>query len=158
MNLSIIDNVINDIEDYVNNILKEPFYDIVVGEDTFKNIQIRNNNDECAKFVLNVLDNKYEINTNFIRKSPYLQEEPNFIHTDEMMGDITVILYLSKNAPKEDGTTIYDQDHKKTSVIYSKQNRMLIFDSFLPHSRNIYDNFGENNDSRLIQVLFLKRI
>jgi len=36
---------------------------------------------------------------NFIRQSPFRQEEPNFIHTDEMMGDITCILYLNQFHP-----------------------------------------------------------
>ncbi len=73
-----------------------------------------------------------------------------------MMGDVTAILYLSKDHPKEDGTTIYDQDGERSCVLYSKFNRMVVFDSELAHSRNIFENFGKGDESRLIQVAFLK--
>ena len=45
----------------------------------------------------------YDVSFNFIRQSPLNQEEPNFIHSDEMM--IKVLLYLNK--VDEDGTTLY---------------------------------------------------
>jgi hypothetical protein len=101
---------------------------------------------------------KYAVTFNFIRKSPQGQEEPNFIHTDDMMGDITAILYLSKEHPKEDGTTIYDDQGERSCVFYSKYNRMIIFDSELAHSRNIFDNFGDDKSARLVQVVFLKKV
>jgi hypothetical protein len=100
----------------------------------------------------------YAVNWNFVRKSPLNQEEPNFIHTDEMMGDITCILYLNKEKPNEDGTTIYDEDKNPLFVLYSKFNRMIAFSSESPHSRNILENFGDEDSARLIQVIFLKQI
>jgi len=75
-----------------------------------------------------------------------------------MMGDLTAILYLSKTHPEEDGTTIYDEDGNKSCVFYSRFNRMVVFDSSLPHSRNIIENFGQDEGARLIQVAFLKRL
>jgi hypothetical protein len=156
MNLITFDNVLKNPKEYVLNIYNNKFEDVADGVNVFKNIQPRNVFDEFAKFVSNVFDN-YRINLNFIRKSPLNQKEPNFIHTDEMMGDITCLLYLNENPPSNDGTTIYDQQGKPLTVAYSKFNRMIAFNSNAPHSRNIFENFGEDKDARLIQVIFLKR-
>jgi len=155
MNLILSDDVIQDPEQYVKDILDNDFVDIYDGVNTFKNIQPRDHDDEFA-LVVNDFFPDCDVVWNFIRKSPLGQEEPNFVHTDEMMGDFTAILYLSKSHPDEDGTTIYDHDMKPSFVGYSRFNRMIIFDSALPHSRNLYDNFGQGDSSRLIQVIFLK--
>jgi hypothetical protein len=73
-----------------------------------------------------------------------------------MMGDLTCILYLNEESPSEDGTTIYDEEKKPLIRVYSKFNRMVAFESQLLHSRNIFENFGEEESARLIQVAFLK--
>jgi hypothetical protein len=125
------------------------------GEHVFRNIQPRDANDEFAEYVTNLFFG-YKVAFNFIRKSPLGQKEPNFIHTDEMMGDITCLLYLNHFEPDGNGTTIYDENHCKLFTMYSKFNRMVAFDSKSPHSRNIYDNFGEGEYARLVQVIFLK--
>lgn len=156
MNLILSDDVIQSPEQYVQDILDNEFVDIYDGENTFKNIQPRDHDDEFASFVLDLFSD-FKVGWNFIRKSPKNQEEPNFVHTDEMMGDLTAILYLSKDAPDDDGTTIYDHDMKQSFVAYSKFNRAIVFDSALPHSRNIYENFGDGDTSRLVQVMFLKK-
>jgi hypothetical protein len=155
MTVSAIDDVIKEPNAYVRGILDIGFQDITIGEQTFKNIQPRDNNDELANAV-HFLFPGYKIVYNFVRKSPFNQAEPNFIHTDEMMGDITVILYLNKLSPAGDGTIIYDNDHKPLCRLYSKYNRMVAFLSRSPHSRSIFDNFGDGDDARLIQVIFLK--
>lgn len=155
MNVILFDNVIQDPKEYVKDILKNGFTDILDGEKVFKNIQPRDYNDEFALFVTDLFSDYY-VKWNFVRKSPLNQEEPNFVHTDEMMGDITAILYLSENHPDNDGTTIYDEDGNTSCVLYSKFNRMVLFDSNVPHSRNIFENFGEDDNARLIQVIFLK--
>ena len=157
MNLILSDNVIQFPDEYVLDILDNEFVDIYDGTNIFKNIQPRDHDDEFALYVTDLMGGDYEINYNFIRKSPKGQAEPNYIHTDEMMGDLTAILYLSQEAPDEDGTTIYDHDMKPSFVAYSRFNRMIVFDSALPHSRNIYENFGAGDSSRLIQVVFLKK-
>jgi hypothetical protein len=131
------------------------FQDVADGEYTFKNIQSRDKNDEFAKYVSELFIG-YKVDLNFVRKSPLNQEEPNFVHTDEMMGDITCLLYLNEQAPEDDGTTIYDEDKKPLLTMYSKFNRMIAFNSDSPHSRNIFDNFGEAQTARLVQVIFLK--
>jgi len=156
MNLMVSDNVLQNPHEYVSDILKNEFVDIYDGVNTFQNIQPRDHSDEFTQMVIDFIGSNYEVSWNFIRKSPKGQKEPNFIHTDEMMGDITAILYLSRQHPEEDGTTIYGEDGKPSCVIYSKFNRMLIFDSKLPHSRNIFENFGQDDSSRLVQVVFLK--
>lgn len=156
MNTVVSDNVIQNPTEYLEDILSNEFVDIYDGVNTFQNIQPRDHSDEFVQAVLEFVGPFYEVVWNFIRKSPEGQEEPNFIHTDEMMGDLTAILYLSRQHPDEDGTTIYGEDGKPSIIVHSKFNRMLIFDSKLPHSRNIFENFGIDDSSRLIQVAFLK--
>ncbi len=155
MNLITFDNIIKDPLSYVSDIHLHGFQDVADGEYTFKNIQPRDKNDEFAKYVTDLFGG-YKVDLNFVRKSPLNQEEPNFVHTDEMMGDITCLLYLNEQAPEDDGTTIYDEDKKPLLTMYSKFNRMIAFDSNAPHSRNLFDNFGEAQTARLVQVIFLK--
>jgi hypothetical protein len=150
------DDVLSDPDAYVKEIYCGEFVDVPDGDKTFKNIQPRKD-DEFSKIVMEYFGSKFDIAYNFVRMSPYGQEEPNYIHSDEMMGDLTVILYLSKEHPENDGTTMYDLDEKPSCVVYSKYNRMLSFTSHVRHSRNIFENFGEGQSSRLIQVIFLKR-
>ena len=140
MNLITFDNIIKDPLSYVSDIHLHGFQDVADGEYTFKNIQPRDKNDEFAKYVTELFSG-YKVDLNFVRKSPLNQEEPNFVHTDEMMGDITCLLYLNEQAPEDDGTTIYDEDKKPLLTMYSKFNRMIAFNSDAPHSRNIFDNF-----------------
>lgn len=156
MNLITFDNVLKDPKYYVADIHKYGFQDVADGDNVFLNIQPRDIYDEFAQYVTNVFDG-YKVSVNFIRKSPLNQQEPNFVHTDEMMGDITCLLYLNEDAPSEDGTTIYDQEEKPLAVVYSRFNRMIAFNSDFLHSRNLFDNFGEGENARLIQVIFLKR-
>ena len=156
MNLITFDNVLKDPKDYVADIYKYGFQDVADGDNVFRNIQPRDIYDEFAQYVTNVFGG-YKVSVNFVCKSPLNQEEPNFVHTDEMMGDITCILYLNEDAPSEDGTTIYDQEEKPLAVVYSRFNRMIAFNSDLLHSRNLFENFGEGENARLIQVIFLKR-
>lgn len=156
MNLIAIDNIIADPKKYVKNIHSHGFQDVHDGHNTFQNIQPRDSKDEFAEFLLGLFPD-YSVNINFVRKSPLHQEEPNFVHTDEMMGDITCILYLNEEAPSTDGTTIYDESGKPFFRMYSKFNRLIAFNSDAPHSRNIIENFGEDENARLVQVVFLKR-
>ena len=155
MNLITFDNIIKNPLSYVEDIHLHGFQDVADGEYTFRNIQPRDGNDEFALFVTNLFSD-YKIDLNFIRKSPLNQEEPNFVHTDEMMGDITCLLYLNEQAPEDDGTTIYDEDKKPLLTMYSKFNRMIAFNSDAPHSRNLFHNFGEAESARLVQIIFLK--
>lgn len=152
----IIDNFLDDAELHLQDIFNHEFSDVQTDVGVFKNIQDRQS-DIVSDAVLNLLPN-YEVAYNFVRKSPLNQEEPTYVHSDDIMGDLTCLLYLSKSHPREDGTTIYDNDEvTKTMEFRSKFNRMIIFDAKLFHSRNILTNFGVNKSARLIQVIFLKK-
>lgn len=159
MILITIDNVIKNPDKYVDDILCNEFVDVNDGVNTFKGIQPRGI-DEFDSFLKNYfkinLSMKIDTAYNFVRQSPFMQQEPNFIHTDEMMGDITALLYLNKTHPGNEGTIIYDESHNPLCTVHMKYNRAVVFSSRVPHSRAILENFGEGDDSRLIQVLFLK--
>lgn len=153
MNVGIFEDVIKDVESYVQDVNDFGFEDVSLDEGLFKNIQIR----PVDEFVL-FLEKKYpsyEAVLNFIRRSPKNQEEPNWIHTDEMMGDLTAILYLNTEHPEKDGTTLYYKG-EKMCILRSRYNRLIVFPSNLYHSRNIFENFGYAEKARLIQVCFLK--
>ena len=149
----VIDDFLEDPHDHVEDIFKNGFIDYQSESGIFRNIQVRD--DEVKELIHGVLPD-YDVAHNFARMSPYGQIEPNNIHNDEIMGEITCILYLSRDHPSDDGTTIYDCEDKMLDV-RSKFNRMFIFDSSLYHSRNIFSNFGVDKSSRLIQVLFLNK-
>jgi len=155
MNIGIYEEVITDVDSYVEDIHNFGFEDVQLEEGLFKNIQVRPEDD-----LVEILKGYYPIHKavlNFVRRSPKNQEEPNWIHTDDMMGDLTAILYLSKEHPEEDGTTLYYKG-LKSCILSSRYNRLIVFPSHLYHSRNIYDNFGFADEARLIQVCFLKEI
>lgn len=154
MNVGIFEDVIQEVDKYVDDILNEGFDDIQLGEDLFKNVNARGI-DQLVVF-LNEHYPMYKADLNFVRRSPLNQEEPNFIHTDEMMGDLTAILYLNTEHPETDGTTLYYKG-EKMCILRSRYNRLVVFPSHLYHSRNIYDNFGYAENARLIQVCFLKK-
>lgn len=152
-NFMVIDDFLENPHAHVEDIFKNGFTDYNTESGVFKNIQIRN--DEVQELISGVLSD-YDVVYNFARMSPHGQIEPNNIHNDEIMGEITCILYLSRDHPSDDGTTIYDCENKMIDV-RSKFNRMFIFNSSLYHSRNIFSNFGVGESSRLIQVLFLNK-
>ena len=154
MDIFVADNVIENVNQYVSDILSGDFIDVFDGEKVFKGIQPRDV-DALSLYVADKYPN-YTITYNFIRKSPEGQIEPNFIHTDEMMGDRTVILYLSRKENKLDGTTLYDNDGNPILIVNAKYNRVFTFNAEIPHARNIYENFGQGDESRLIQVIFMK--
>jgi hypothetical protein len=155
MKIGIYEEVIKDVDLYVKDIFSEGFEDIDLKEDgIFKNIQLRFY-DELFDYLLEEYPT-YSAVLNFVRSSTKNQEEPNWLHTDDMMGDLTAVLYLSKTHPNEDGTTLYHKN-KKSCILKSAYNRLVVFPSHLYHSRNIYENFGKNEDARLIQVCFLKK-
>jgi hypothetical protein len=154
MNLITFDNVLLDPRTYVSEMLSHGFQDFYDGEKVFHGMQPRGS-DEFLSFVLSLFPG-YEAALNFARQSPQGQEEPNHIHKDDMMGDITAVLYLNESAPQGDGTIIYDEENKPVCRVFSKFNRMVAFDSDAPHSRGIFENFGSGDTSRLVQVIFLK--
>lgn len=157
MNLILFDDVLSNPKGYVAQVFASGFQDVYSEDKVFKGIQIRDNNDEFAEFILGYMSD-YKVTYNFIRKSPLGQEEPNFKHTDSDMGDVVAILYLNESAPDGDGTTIYDEEGEPSVVVNSKFNRCVMFDANVLHSRNIFENFGADASARLIQVVFLKAL
>jgi hypothetical protein len=95
MSLILMDNILPNVDRYVDKIYQEEFYDFQDGDNTFRNIQIRPNTDLFCKFLSDLFP-QFFVSLNIVRRSPYMQEEPNFVHTDEEMGDFTCILYLNK--------------------------------------------------------------
>ncbi len=152
--MNIIEDVLAYPDKYISDILKGEFTDIQDGDTVFNGIQLRDN-DEFQSFVERMFPN-YSTAYNFVRASPLNQIEPNFIHTDEMMGDKTILLYLNKIFPQGDGTTLYDGENPMC-VFHAKYNRMISFDSRIPHSRNIFENYGSGDSARLVQVIFMKK-
>jgi hypothetical protein len=154
MKLTILDDVIRNPHQYVDDILSGDFVNVEDGDNLFKGIQVRGD-DELKEFISKLLPN-YTVSYNFVRQSPKGQVEPNFIHSDEMMGDKTILLYLNKTYPKKAGTTMYDVEETASCSVYMKFNRLLIFDSHHKHARNFIDNFGNGKNSRLVQIMFVK--
>jgi len=148
-------NVIDKPETYVKIILNNGFGNFRDGHNVFKNVSLRFN-DQFSKFLEKKFP-EYKVDLNFVRKSPFKQEEPNYIHSDEMMGDLTAIIYLNKNHPKDYGTSFYYPNGEFETMYDADYNSVLVFNSDRLHSRNNFDNFGEGDDSRLIQVAFLKK-
>tara|TARA_B110000977_G_scaffold199432_1_gene286803 strand:- start:6429 stop:6905 length:477 start_codon:yes stop_codon:yes gene_type:complete len=146
-------NVLSDPDLYVNDILKNGFYDFQDGDNIFKNVCLRA--EDLFSSFLNKKYPDYNVALNFVRQSHINQEEPNYIHSDEMMGDLTAILYLNKIHPKDYGTTLYFDNKSIENMYLAKYNSCLVFNSNRLHSRNLEKNFGEGDDSRLIQVVFL---
>ncbi len=116
-----------------------------------------------------------------VRRSPAGQVEPHYIHTDRDMGQWTAILYLTLAPPAGDGTTFWQ--HRDRGVITStadrgedwpgewadwrdatqwepwhtvaaRFNRMVVFPAGYYHSRSLFENFGTDDEARLIQIVF----
>ena len=114
----------------------------------------------------------------FFRKSPDGQKEPHWIHTDVDMGDWTALLFLNPDPPAGDGTVFWRHlatgatgstvPHERSiegrtrrgweewRTVAAKFNRLILFPATFFHSRAIYENWGEGDDARLVQVVFGK--
>lgn len=118
----------------------------------------------------------------FFRRSPLGQVEPHLIHDDRSMGDWTAIYYLNPTPAIGDGTAFFR--HKETGAIAGTAepgsdewkadaaawfdesqweqwasvdatfNRLVLFQAALFHARAIPENYGEGDESRLIQIVF----
>lgn len=122
------------------------------------------------------------ITTTCFRRSPLHQVEPTFVHTDLDMGETSGILYLSPDAPLHSGTTFYrdrttgrvqsiavsdaerfaesrawfDPDRWESwREVESRFGRLILFPSSYFHARSRFENFGEGDQARLIQLLFM---
>ncbi len=144
-------DVLEDPDEYVSSILEKEFFDFFDGVSTFKNV-LKLESDYVTDTIEDILD--LDLVLSFARQSPENQNEPNFIHTDDMHGQYTGILYLNKVHPSEYGTTLYDEDENPSLIYRAKYNSLFLFPSNTKHSRNMLENFGEGDGSRLVQVMF----
>lgn len=168
------DQVIAEPQAYREAALSLTFQSVDVGHAVFRGIALCPSTELAQWF--EAAYPQYRATLTFFRKSPRGQEEPNFIHTDVDMGDVTVILYLNPDPPSGDGTTFWR--HKATGAVVgglmasevgkdaqawerwdsvdAAFNRCAVFDAPYFHSRAIPENYGAGDDARLIQVLFGK--
>ena len=111
----------------------------------------------------------------FWRKSPLGQQEPNYIHHDAMMGEWTAILFLNPEPHPGDGTIFWESNigsrgavepdepvpnafdltkWRERFRVMAQFNRAVIFPSHWYHSRALFENYGEGDRARLVQVVF----
>lgn len=173
--IKIFDDVLPDPDAYRAAALALPYVSVNVGHATFHGIALAPDPALGAWLAAQVPD--LAPGLTFFRKSPFAQDEPNLIHTDVDMGDVTVILYLNPTPPAEDGTAFWR--HRATGltraegvlagdagkdlsawdqrrVVSARFNRAVLFAAPLFHSRAIAANYGVGDDARLIQVLFAR--
>lgn len=179
--IRVLDAVIDQPDAYRSAALLCDFHDIVAAEGvTFHGMA------EIGQSPLSVmLSECYGLRTTWsgFRLSPEGQEEPNYIHTDQDMGEWTGILYLHPEPPPGDGTTFWRNlksgeiqsvadrtDPQATCgewlawrdlalwepwhTVPSQFNRLLLFPSPYFHSRALHGNWGRGQDARLIQLVF----
>jgi hypothetical protein len=174
--IAVFDAVLRDPTAYRDAALALPFQSVDVGQ-VFHGI---------AKPVTHTFENWFEENfptyqaeVSFFRKSPLGQVEPNDIHNDVDMGDLTALLYLNPDPPEGDGTYFWfnrewNTDHSPSplagpdgkrstqwlcsSKVRAQFNRCVVFSSDLFHSRGLLENYGSGDEARLIQVLFGRKV
>jgi hypothetical protein len=154
--IQVLDDVLPDPLAYLAQVRRLPFRDVTLGPDTFKGIALSRRGD---------LEKAAEAETNastflsFFRRSPEGQVEPNYVHSDEMMGRFTGIYYMNPEPAEGDGTAFWEKDGdewKMVRLVPAKFNRLLTFNAELHHSRALFNNYGEGDGARLIQVVFLR--
>lgn len=169
----VVDAVLPDPQLYRAWALAQPFRTIQTGDEVWRGIALLEDGTLSAR-VADVVPGAQTTLT-FFRQSPAGQAEPNFIHSDEGMGEWTAILYLTPDPPPEDGTTFWryrptgavqgsaralDKDPalwEPWHHVAAQFNRLLVFDSLYFHSRALEANYGHGDDARLVQVAFGRR-
>lgn len=154
--IRILDDALPDPVAYLAEARQRPYRDLTFGPDIFRGIAYAHRRD-VAEIVEAQTGARAVLS--FFRRSPLGQAEPNYVHSDETMGRFSAIYYMNPDPPEGDGTKFWQRDGDgwtMTRHVEARFNRLLIFDAGLPHSRAIFDNYGEGDDARLIQVLFLR--
>ena len=156
MTIKVLDDVLADPMAYLSEVKRLSFRSVTLGPDTFRGIALSRRGE---------INKAAEAETNassvlsFFRRSPKAQVEPNYVHSDVAMGKFTGIYYLNPKPADGDGTAFWERDGgewKMTRLVPAKFNRLLTFSSDLHHSRALFDNYGEGDGARLIQVIFLR--
>lgn len=172
--IEVFDKVLANATAYRALALRAPFQSMTFGPDTFHGVAPAQGDEFAGWFAKNFP--QYTPTLTFLRKSPMGQVEPNFIHTDEGMGDVTAILYLNPKPAADDGTSFWEHSESgkregsvsgeagkdlgkwiRWKTVPAAFNRAVVFSAPLFHSRAIEANYGQNEDARLIQVLFARR-
>lgn len=154
--ITVLDDVLDDPHAYRAQALAQDFRDVTIGPDTFRGIAPCPSGDVAAAAAEAL---GAEPVLSFFRKSPAGQHEPNFVHSDEGMGRFTGIFYLNPTPPRGDGTTFYERRGEgwtSAQHVPARFNRLLLFSAEIPHSRALFDNYGQGDEARLIQVVFLR--
>jgi len=154
--IEVLDDALPDPLGYLAEARRLTFRDLTFGTDTFRGIAFAHRRDladliEARTGARAVLS--------FFRRSPLGQVEPNFIHSDEAMGRLTGIYYMNAEPPDGDGTAFWRRHGDSwtmTRLVRARFNRLVVFDADLQHSRALFDNYGEGDGARLIQVVFLR--
>lgn len=150
--IRVLDDVLPDPHAYRAKALAQPFRDVTIGPDTFKGIAPCADGDVAA--IAAAITGAEPVLT-FFRKSPLGQKEPNFIHSDHEMGAWTGIYYMNPEPDEGDGTTFW-KNGEQTEQVVARFNRLLLFTTEQEHSRSIFENYGDGDSARLIQVMFLR--
>lgn len=121
-----------------------------------------------------------KVNTMFLRLSPEGVKAPHQAHTDAIMGQRSMMLYLNREEHQQGGTAlvkhesgmdrnpetleqaqIWERDtnlpHKweVTGMFHMEQNRACMFDSFLMHRAEPVGGFGDTpENARLVLTAF----
>lgn len=169
--IAVFKDVLREPEVYRTQALASTFQSMTFGDSTFHDIGLPPDSSFPVWFAKHFPD--YEPTVTFLRKSPKGQAEPNFIHNDVDMGDVTAILYLNADPPREDGTSFWENNGHRLGPLMAGDkgktgdwqcwrkveagfNRAVVFSAPLYHSRSMRENYGEGDEARLIQVLFAR--
>lgn len=155
MTIKILDDVLPDPLEYLSEVRRLTFRDLTLGPAVYRGIAAppRGDVERAAEGQTNA-----QAVVSFLRKAPKGQTEPNYVHSDEMMGAFTGIYYMNPEPAEGDGTAFWERDGagwKMIRLVPAKFNRLLTFDAGLHHSRALFHSYGEGDGARLIQVIFL---
>lgn len=111
----------------------------------------------------------------FMRRSPKGVECPHQVHSDNSMGDYSLMLYINGGGTamvrhKRSGIAYSPSDERylhiihndqnnsdawvKTDVVVGEPNRAVVFDSYRLHMAMPVGGFGEGVDARVIMTCF----
>lgn len=177
-NILVFDDVLEDAEGYRAMALALPYQSYTLGLATFHGIAMA---PPTLSDLIATACPTLKPTLTFFRKSPAGQQEPHFVHSDRSMGEWTGLLYLTPDPPADDGTAFWEHvdsgercDASPTVDAYTtnglrwlatdawrewhrvaaKFNRLLLFSAAYYHSRALFDNYGQGDAARLVNVTF----
>ena len=170
--ITVLDDALPDPHAYREFALAQPYREIQTGDELWRGIARLDPQTDVFAHVLAAEWPGARTHLTFFRKSPLGQDEPNFLHSDEGMGEWTAILYLNPTPMAGDGTDFWRwrqtgdvmgsaRSLPKDPVLWERWKhvdaqfgRLVLFDSLYFHSRAIQENYGEGDTARLVQVAF----